>query len=145
MRVLTEISTCTYQSIYVYLRKCLPRTYFGEYVVLISGCYYRRAPRGRYSCIAQGASPGLIIGTHLLSPKGAALSRRKANVRVVVPLLRSSYFLSVCIPRVSYRALPSFHPGLCRSVALSGLMYVFTTNQLLCCFDVFALEGFSDR
>ena len=26
-----------------------------------------------------------------------------------------------CFPRVSYRALPSFHPGLCRSTALSGL------------------------
>ena len=27
-----------------------------------------------------------------------------------------------CIPRVSYRALPSFHPGLCRGVALAGLI-----------------------
>ena len=43
---LTEISTCTHLSIYVYLRKCLPRTYFGEYVVLISCCCYRRAPTG---------------------------------------------------------------------------------------------------
>ena len=33
----------------------------------------QRAPRGRYSCKAQGASPGLIIVTHLLSPVGAAL------------------------------------------------------------------------
>ena len=32
---------------------------------------------------------------HLLSPKGATLPRRKANARVVVPLLRSSYFLSM--------------------------------------------------
>jgi len=37
----------------------------------------------------------LIIDTHLLSPVGAALLRRKANARVVVPLLRSSYFLSM--------------------------------------------------
>ena len=28
----------------------------------------------------------------------------------------------LCFPRVSYRALPSFHPGLCRSIALSGLI-----------------------
>ena len=28
-----------------------------------------------------------------------------------------------CFPRVSYRALPSFHPGLCRSAALAGLLY----------------------
>ena len=26
-----------------------------------------------------------------------------------------------CIPRVPYRALPSFHPGLCGSAALAGL------------------------
>ena len=30
-----------------------------------------------------------------------------------------------CFPRVSYRALPSFHPGLCRSTALSGLFAFF--------------------
>ena len=29
----------------------------------------------------------------LLSPKGAALPRRKTNARVIVPLLRSSYYL----------------------------------------------------
>ena len=29
-----------------------------------------------------------------------------------------------CLPRVSYRALPSFHPGLCGSVALAGLFVV---------------------
>ena len=34
VRVLTEISTCTHLSICVYLRKCLPRTYFGEYDML---------------------------------------------------------------------------------------------------------------
>ena len=28
----------------------------------------------------------------------------------------------LCVPRVSYRALPSFHPGLCRSIALAGLI-----------------------
>ena len=88
--------------------------------------------------------------THFLlllskSPNGAILPRRKVNARVVVPLLRSSFCFCLCVPRVSYRALPSFHPGLCRSVALSGLMYVFTTNQLLCCFDAFALGLFSDR
>ena len=32
--------------------------------------------------------------------------------------------LYLCVPRVSYRALPSFHPGLCRSVALAGLIVV---------------------
>ena len=37
----------------------------------------------------------LIIDTYFLSPLGAALPRRKANARAVVPLLRSSYFLSM--------------------------------------------------
>jgi len=37
----------------------------------------------------------LIIDTHFLSPVGAALPRRKANAHAVVPLLRSSYFLSM--------------------------------------------------
>ena len=36
----------------------------------------QRALQGRYSCRAQGASPGLGIDTHLLSPRGAALSQR---------------------------------------------------------------------
>ena len=94
VRVLTTISTCTYLSVCVYLRKCLPRTYFGEYVVLISCCYYRRAPTGRYSCIAQGASPGLIIGTYLLSPfrGGTPLSQTNARAESTAPH-RSSYYL----------------------------------------------------
>ena len=42
----------------------------------------RRAPTGRYFFIAQGASPGLFVVVHLLSPfLGAALPRRKANAR----------------------------------------------------------------
>ena len=47
----------------------------------------------------------LIIDAHLLSPVGATLPRRKANARVVVPLLRSSYF---CV-----HVYPGFHIGLC--------------------------------
>ena len=42
----------------------------------------------------------------------------------IVPLLRSSIRFYLCVPRVPYRALPSFHPGLCRSVALTGLIVV---------------------
>ncbi len=38
-----------------------------------------RALQGRYSCKAQGASPGLGIDTHFLSPKGAALTEGKTN------------------------------------------------------------------
>ena len=95
------------------------------------------SPLGRYSCIAQGASPGLIIGIHLLSPVGAALPIRKANARAVsaapteLNLLLSAYpqgfisgfalispwALQECRP---FRALcrigcvyPGFHIGLC--------------------------------
>ena len=39
-----------------------------------------------------------------------------------MPLLVGALnFVVCCFPRVSYRASPSFHPGLCRSIALSGL------------------------
>ena len=84
----------------------------------------RRALQGRYSRIAQGASPGLIIGTHLLSPIGAAQPQSKCfNARVVsaAPLELDITFGS-CIPRVSFRALPSFHPGLCESVVPTALI-----------------------
>ena len=37
-----------------------------------------------------------------------------------VPLLRSSIHSCLCLPRVSFRALPSLHPGLCRSVVPKG-------------------------
>ena len=60
-------------------------------------CCYRRAPRGRYSCIAQGASPGLIIGIHLLSPVGVALPIRRANARAVSAApTELNLILSVC-------------------------------------------------
>ena len=32
-------------------------------------------------------------------------------------------------------------PGLYRSIALTGLLYVFFTNQLRCCFDALALTS----
>ena len=67
MRALTEISTRKHFSKYAYLLKQVRRTYIDWGIVA-------KSPLGRYSCIAQGASPGLIIETHLLSPKGAALS-----------------------------------------------------------------------
>ena len=42
-----------------------------------------------------------------------------------MPLLRSSICFYLRLPRVPYRALPLFHPGLCRSVALTGLFSFF--------------------
>ena len=57
-------------------------------------------------------SPGFHIGLCPHSTLGFA----------GVPPLQGSLSYCLCIPRVSYRALPSFHPGLCRSVALAGLI-----------------------
>ena len=78
--------------------------------------------------------------THFLlllskSPNGAALPRRKVNARVVVPLLRSSFYFCPCVPRVSYRASPSFHPGLCRSIVPTALIMRlnFDAGALLKC------------
>ena len=55
--------------------------------------------------------------------KGAALPRRKTNARVVsaAPTELDITFRS-CIPRVSFQALPSFHPGLCRSIVPTALI-----------------------
>ena len=43
-----------------------------------------KSPLGRYSCIAQGASPGLIIETHLLSPFRGGTSARVLGVIVML-------------------------------------------------------------
>ena len=84
-------------------------------------CYcYRRAPRGRYSCIAQGASPGLIIGIHLLSPfRGGTSCASIGCGRYVVLYLSVGAF--ACLGKCrSYGAQfafvcvsPGFHIGLC--------------------------------
>ena len=36
------------------------------------------------------------------------------------------------------KCVSMMHPGLCRSIALAGLFYVFTSNQLFGCFDAVA-------
>ena len=71
--VLTKVFTRTYEDEYEVLTKVFTRTYEDEYEVLtLILVLLQGSPLGRYSCIAQGANPGLIIETHLLSPKGAA-------------------------------------------------------------------------
>ena len=55
----------------------------------------RWALKGRYSCIAQGASPGSINEIHLLSPKGAAQPQRKANTSSVSAAPTELLFLSM--------------------------------------------------
>ena len=44
----------------------------------------------------------------------------KPNARCECRSYGALNFCAPYLPRVSYRALPSFHPGLCRSVALKG-------------------------
>ena len=57
-------------------------------------------------------SQGFISGFALISP-WAMQERRPC---------RAHYRIVCCLPRVSYRASPSFHPGLCRSIVLAGLI-----------------------
>ena len=62
-------------------------------------------------------------GSLLLSPKGAALPYPKQMLAPKVPLLIGAHIICcLCLPRVSYRALPSFHPGLFRSVVPTALI-----------------------
>ena len=80
----------------------LPSGRHGNYIKIAKGLIVverrRRALQGRYPFIAQGASPGLIIETYLLSPKGAALPRRKCKCSrcSAAPCWSSSSFSSVC-------------------------------------------------
>ena len=60
-----------------------------------------------------------------MSPERAALTTRVLGtcfgvVSAAPPELDITF--GSCLPRVSYRALPSFHPGLCRSVVPTALI-----------------------
>ena len=83
---------------------------------------YRASPSFHPGLCGGAALTGLIVGLFAVSPGfhiGLCL-HFTLGFAGVSPLQGSlSYWL--CFPRVLYRALPSFHPGLCRSVALSGL------------------------
>ena len=70
-------------------------------------CCYWRAPTGRYSCIAQGTSPGFSVLKHLLSPGGAAQPQSKCpNTRVVSAAPKGAHLTFIC-------RYPGFHFGLC--------------------------------
>ena len=96
----------------------LPSSRHGNYIKIAKELIVvgrrRRALQGRYSCIAQGASPGLIIEILLLSPKGAALSQQmqshkpqshKTNARA--KSAAPTELLFFC------HVYPGFHFGLC--------------------------------
>ena len=65
---------------------------------------------------------------------------RKTNTRSVsaAPTELDITFRS-CIPRVSFRALPSFHPGLCRGVVSTALTMHLNFDALALC-DSFFVE-----
>ena len=155
------MSARTYQSVYVYLLKWVPRTYSREYAYLpkclrvltevntsylfswiwhsLSWCCRRRAPTGRYFFIAQGASPGLIVSSILWAPEERHSHDRTPTTTQTKRArwkCRSSgahiTFRFVCIQGF-ISGLPSFHPGLCRSIALTGLIYVFPITLLFWC------------
>ena len=93
MRALTEMSACTYESVYLVLTEMNTSYSFGLVRCTCFGgmdcCGRAVSPLGRYSCIAQGASPGLIIGIYLLSPNGAALPAQVLGVGVLCRYLRA--------------------------------------------------------
>ena len=159
VRVLTKVFTCTYwseylvlilentrtyQSVYVYLLKWIPRIYSREYAHSLSWCCRRRAPTGRYFFIAQGASPGLGIDTHLLSSVGAALlqSQHKRphphndtnqTCALKVPLLKElNPLLSACTQGFisGFALIP---PWAMQEYRPKGLLYVFPITLLFWC------------
>ena len=70
-----------------------------------------------------GHKPWGIIVNILIEPlQGRHYSRQRQMLAPKVPLLRSSFCFYLRVPRVSFRALPSFHPGLCRSVVPTALV-----------------------
>ena len=73
---------------------------------------------------------GIIVNIFIVPLQGRHYSRQRQMLAPKVPLLRSSYFLCPCLPRVSFRALPSFHPGLCRSVVPTALVISLNFDAL---------------
>ena len=80
------------------------------------------SPLGLYSRLAQGASPGLGIDTHFLSPFRGALPRRKANARAESAAPTELLFFVHAYPGFCSYLWHSRHPGLCRSVVPTALI-----------------------
>ena len=107
VHVLTKVFTCTY---------------WGGYVVFISCCCCRRAPTGRYSCIAQGASPGLIVPRTFIEPRWGA-AQPTTNTRAESAAPTELILFIICVyPGFCSCLWHSRHPGLCRSVVPMALI-----------------------
>ena len=109
LRVLTKVFT-SYSLMYLRVLTKVFTSYSLMYLrVLIETstsysfycCCYWRAPRGRYSCKAQGASPGFSELKHLLSRFRGGTSARVLGVVVVLCLLRCIYPLGYWLAKVS--------------------------------------------
>ena len=58
-----------------------------------------------------------------------------------VPLLIGAHIICcLCLPRVPFRALPSFHPGLCRSIVPTALIMRLDFDAL----DLVLCNGFHE-
>ena len=95
----------------------------------------KRAQTGRHYFIAQGASPGLFVSTHFFELRRSGTFPTNRNdtrqmLALLVPLLKELILLLPCIPRVSFRALPSLHPGLCRNVVPTALIVSLNLDTL---------------
>ena len=83
-----------------------------------------KSPNGAILLHSPGRKPWVNRSPHLLSPVGAAQSLSKCpNTRAVSAAPKGAHSsFGACVPRVSFRALPSFHPGLCWSVVPTALI-----------------------
>ena len=96
------------------------------------------SPKGAILLHSPGRKPWVNYCYTFIEPRrGGTTERINSDVLAVSAApCRSSFYLFFCFPRVSYRALPSFHPGLCRSAVPTAL--VISLN-----FDALALDTFT--
>ena len=145
------MSARTYQSVYVYLLKWVPRTYSREYAYLpkclrvlteVSTSYLfswicalvvvvvsLKSPKGAILFHSPGRKPWVrhwypffLSSFRSGTPPTASPQRYKPNVRAesAAPEGAHIIFRFVCTQGF-ISGLPSFYPGLCRSIALKGL------------------------
>ena len=81
------------------------------------------SPVGAILLYSPGRKPWVSHLYTFIEPQrgGTILSKTNARAESAAPT-ELDITLGSCIPRVSYRALPSFHPGLCRSVVPTALI-----------------------
>ena len=86
-----------------------------------------KSPNGAILLHSPGRKPWVIcFHTFLELRRSGTFPTNRNDTRqmlaLLVPLLKELILLLPCIPRVAFRALPSFHPGLCRNVVPTALI-----------------------